>query len=73
MTTQPAGDGRVEIGTILNRVIETYSATAGVLIPGAIIVFLPVALLAAAFDGTTRPMALTICAFGTAPTSRSTT
>ena len=51
MTTQPADGGRIEIGTILNRVIETYSATAGVLLPGALIVFLPIALLAAIFAG----------------------
>ena len=51
MTTQPSADGRIEIGSVLNKVIETYSATAGVLIPGAVVVFLPVALLAAAFAG----------------------
>lgn len=51
MTTQSSSGGRVEIGPILNRVIETYSSTAGVLLPGALIVFLPVALLAAIFAG----------------------
>jgi hypothetical protein len=51
MTTQPSSATPVEIGPILNRVIETYSATAGVLLPGALIVFLPVALLAAIFAG----------------------
>ncbi len=52
MTTNSSSGGPVEIGPVLNRVIETYSATAGVLLPGALIVFLPIALLAAIFAGT---------------------
>ena len=47
----PTPAAPIEIGTILNRVIDTYSATARVLLPGALVVFLPVALVAAAAAG----------------------
>ncbi len=48
-STQASGE--IEIGVVINRIIETYKATANVLLPGAVIVFLPVALLTAALSG----------------------
>ena len=51
MTPQPPAGAKPDLGTIMNRVIETYSKTAGVLIPGALVVFVPVALLAAMVAG----------------------
>lgn len=41
----------LDLGTVLNRIIDTYKKTAGVLLPAAVLVFLPVALLAAIFAG----------------------
>lgn len=50
MTTTPADPGRIDIGAILSEVFDTYGKTFSVLIPAALIVFTPVALIAALFN-----------------------
>lgn len=48
MSTHPGPSPRsIDVSDIVSRVLETYQKTAGVLIVGALIVFLPVALLTA--------------------------
>ena len=51
MTTAPSAPGRIDIGSVLEKVFDTYGKTFTVLIPAALIVFTPVALLAAIFAG----------------------
>lgn len=46
MTTTPAAPGRIDIGAVLTKVFDTYGKTFTVLIPAALIVFTPVALIA---------------------------
>lgn len=50
-TSTPAGIRQIDIGAVLSRVANTYQHTVSVLILGALIVFFPVALLAAALSG----------------------
>ena len=47
MTDRPVARRQIDIGAVLNRIVETYSATARTLILGALIVFVPVALVSA--------------------------
>ena len=47
MTTAPATPGRIDIGAILTKVFDTYGKTFAVLIPAALIVYAPVAFIAA--------------------------
>jgi hypothetical protein len=47
MTTAPATPGRIDIGAILTKVFDTYGKTFAVLIPAALIVYTPVAFVAA--------------------------
>ncbi len=47
MTTAPSSPRRIDIGAVLQGVFDTYGKTFAVLIPAALIVFTPVALIAA--------------------------
>ncbi|MCU0313976.1 MAG: hypothetical protein MUC84_07950 [Solirubrobacteraceae bacterium] len=41
---------KIDIGAVLSRVFEIYGKTAGTVIPAALVLFIPVALLGAIFD-----------------------
>ena len=51
MTTAPSAPGRIDVGGVLQKVFDTYGKTFSTLIPAALVVFAPVALLSAIFSG----------------------
>jgi hypothetical protein len=51
MTTTASAPAKIDVGAVISRVFDTYGKTFSTLIPAAIILFLPVALLAALVAG----------------------